>query len=73
MCVCVCVCVFVIVIVFYVTYWLLSAANTDIYIGLYEAISEWLEVVATVTLAVDERLLAPPGVDAARSAATTLR
>jgi len=67
--------VFVIVIVFYVTYWLLSAANTDIYIyiGLYEAISEWLEVVATVTLAVDERLLAPPGVDAARSAATTLR
>ena len=54
-------------------YWLLSAANTDIYIGLYEAISEWLEVVATVTLAVDERLLAPPGVDAARSAATTLR
>jgi len=45
----------------------------QIYIGLYEAISEWLEVVATVTLAVDERLLAPPGVDAARSAATTLR
>ena len=45
----------------------------QIYIGLYEAISEWLEVVATVTLAVAERLLAPPGVDAARSAATTLR